>query len=339
MELPMTGFRLGVVAMLSLCLLAAQVDPSHRTDYQQELAQGDTALQERDYRTAETHYARAKDLAGGNSIDALRGMAWASLRSNDLGAALKSAHAALSLATTDPERAALHNLLGAILFSEYVGATTRLDKLHSAEDEFRTAIHLDSKLAGAYFNLGKALLKQSQDEEGTHMLQKYLELAPDAPNAQQVKRMIRNPVLSRGELAPSFLLRDINGRVISTESLQGRVVLLDFWATWCGPCISSLSEIRKLSARFPADQFALIGIDEDEDVSAWQSFLRKESMAWPQCRDENGALFHSFGLAPERKIVVPAYVVLDREGVVLQKIRGLEDASSLVKQIEDALAR
>src|SRR5438552_14575720 len=120
MELPMTRFRLGVVAMLSLCLLAAQVDPSHRTEYQQELAQGDTALQERDYRTAQTHYARANELADGKSIDALRRIAWASLRSDDPGAAAKSAHAALSLATTDQERAAVHNLLGAILFSEYV---------------------------------------------------------------------------------------------------------------------------------------------------------------------------------------------------------------------------
>ena len=59
--------------MLSLCLLAAHIDPSRRTEYQQELARGDTALQERDYATAKTHYARANDLANGNSIDALAG--------------------------------------------------------------------------------------------------------------------------------------------------------------------------------------------------------------------------------------------------------------------------
>jgi tetratricopeptide (TPR) repeat protein len=334
----MTLFRLSLILMLACCLQAAQVDPSHQIEYQQELAQGDTALQERDYTAAQSHYARANDLARGKSIDALRGMAWASLRSDDAEAALKSARAALPLATTDPERGAVHNLLGAILFSQYLDATKELDKLRSAEDEFRRAIGLDPKLASAYYNLGKALMRESKDEEAKQTLKDYLDLAPDAPNAAQVKQLIGNPLLSRGELPPNFVLHDTMGQAISPESLHGRVVLLDFWATWCGPCISSLPEIRKLSKRFPADKFALIGIDEDEDGDAWQKFIQKESLEWPQCRDENWALFHSFGLAPERKIVVPGYVILDRDGIVQQKALGLLDASSLTKQIEAALA-
>ena len=57
-----------------------------------------------------------------------------------------------------------------------------------------------------------------------------------------------------------------------------------------------------------------------------------------QCRDKNWTLFHGFGLAPARKIVVPAYIVLDRDGLVLHKARGLEDASSLSKVIQDAIS-
>jgi hypothetical protein len=66
--------------------------------------------------------------------------------------------------------------------------------------------------------------------------------------------------------------------------------------------------------------------------------MAQEDMSWPQSRDQNWDLFHKFGLAPERKIVVPAYVVIDRDGIVLQKIRGLEDASSLGAMVEAALA-
>jgi peroxiredoxin len=253
--------------------------------------------------------------------------------------ALLDAHAALLLAASDTERGEVHNLMGAIRFSEYMADTTRIDALHASETEFRRAIQLNPNLAGAYFNLGKALLKDSQDADGVKMLRKYLDLAPGAPNAEQVSRLIAYPRLSRGEIAPAFSLRDTTGQTISTESLQGRVVLLDFWATWCGPCLASLPDIRKLAHRFPADQFVLLGVNEDEDSDAWTKFMAKEDMPWPQLRDQNWNLFHAFGLAPEHKIVVPAYIVLDREGLVLHKARGLEDASSLGKEIDAAVAQ
>jgi peroxiredoxin len=320
-------------------LMAAQVDESHRAEYQQELAEADTALRERDYEAARQHYARANDFAHEHSIEALRGLAWAHLRLEDTKTAISKAQAALNLAGNDSERGEIRNLMGAILFSEYVTDKTRVDKLHASETEFRSAIQLNPNLAGAYYNLGMALLKDSHDAEGARMLRKYLELVPAAPNAQQVGRLIADPRLSRGEVAPMFSLRDTSGQIISTESLLGRIVLLDFWASWCGPCIASLPDIRKLAHQYPADQFVLIGINEDEDLEAWRKFLSKQDMPWPQLRDKNWTLFHAFGLAPERKIVVPAYIVLDRDGLVLHKARGLEDASSLTKEIEQALAQ
>ena len=82
----------------------------------------------------------------------------------------------------------------------------------------------------------------------------------------------------------------------------------------------------------------MVSINEDEDAEAWKKFLAREEMNWPQCRDKDWALFHSFGLAPAKKIVVPAYVVLDRDGLVLHKARGLEDASSLAKVVQEALS-
>lgn len=324
--------------MLCCAVMWAQVDDTHKAEYRQELTQADTALQERDYEAARRHYARAGDLAHGQSVEALRGLAWAHLRLEDAKAAFSDAQAALALAAGDTERGEVHNLLGAILYSEYVADKTRVDKLHASEPEFRSAIQLNPDLAGAYYNLGMALLKDSQDAEGVKMLRKYVELTPDAPNREQVTRLITNPRLSRGELAPRFSIRDTSGQIVSTESLQGRIVLLDFWATWCGPCIASLPDIRKLAHEFPADQFALIGINEDEDSEAWTKFISKEDMPWPQLRDKNWALFHAFGLAPEHKIVVPAYVLLDRDGLVLHRARGLEDASSLTKEVEQALS-
>ncbi len=328
-----------ICALLWCSLMSAQVAESHKAEYRQELSQGYTALQERDYKAARQHYARANELAHERSVEALRGLAWAHLRLEDAQAAFNDAQAALALSGSDAEHAEIHNLMGAILYSEFVADKTRIDKLHASETQFRSAIQLNPDLPGAYYNLGMALLKDSQDADGVKMLRKYLELAPDAANKEQVSRLIANPRLSRGELAPGFSVRDAGDQIVSTESLHGRIVLLDFWATWCGPCIASLPDIRKLAHEFPADQFVLIGINEDGDADAWMKFLSKEDMPWPQLRDRNWALFHAFGLAPEHKIVVPAYVVLDRDGLILHKARGLEDASSLTKEIEDALSQ
>ena len=297
-----------------------------------------TALQERDYDAAKAHYLSANKLAHEHMVEPLRGLAWAELRLDDSQLASTHARAALGLASNDVERGDIHNLLGAILYSEFISDTTNTNTLEESEKEFRDALQFNPRLVGAYFNLGKDLLKESRDPEGVAMLRKYLELAPDAPNRGEVTRLIENPRLSRGELAPSFSLHDTKGETISLSSLHGRIVLLDFWATWCAPCIASLPDIRKLAQQFPVDQFALVSINEDEDIEPWRKFLAKEEMNWPQCRDQGWALFHSFGLAPARKIVVPAYIVLDRDGLVLHKARGLEDASSLSKVIRDALS-
>lgn len=336
----MRGFRpSSLLLLLLICPVGlTQVDQSRQGEYQQELSQAATALQDRDYDAAKVHYSRANELAHNHAVEPLRGLAWAELRLDDAQSALAHAQAALALAGNDVERGDIHNLLGAILYSEFISDTTNVGKLEESEKEFRSAVQFNPRLVGAYFNLGKDLLKESRDQEGIAMLRKYLELVPDAPNRGEVMRLIDNPRLSRGEIAPNFSLQDTKGATISLSSLHGRIVLLDFWATWCGPCIASLPDIRKLAQQFPSDQFALVSINEDEDIEAWRKFLATEEMNWPQCRDKDWALFHNFGLAPARKIVVPAYIVLDRDGLVLHKARGLEDASSLSKVVQDAIS-
>jgi hypothetical protein len=93
------------------------------------------------------------------------------------------------------------------------------------------------------------------------------------------------------------------------------------------PCLTPES----LHSSSPPISFWLIGINEDKDGEAWTRFLRKEDMPWPQIRQSVGPVSQLW-IGPERKIVVPPYVILDRDGLVLFKARGLEDASSLAKE-------
>jgi thiol-disulfide isomerase/thioredoxin len=139
--------------------------------------------------------------------------------------------------------------------------------------------------------------------------------------------------LAVGMTAPDFAATDLRGAPVSLKSLRGRVVLLDFWATWCGPCIGEVPHMVELNGRFKGDDFALVGVSLDGDGLALADFLDERKMTWPEVcdlREFDGAvptLYHVRG--------VPDTVLIDREGrIVARGLRG-ED---LVHAVEKALA-
>ncbi|RYG66067.1 TlpA family protein disulfide reductase [bacterium] len=77
----------------------------------------------------------------------------------------------------------------------------------------------------------------------------------------------------------------MRGRMIALDDYRGKVVLLQFWATWCPPCVQSIPEIRSLYNRYHARDFEVVGISGDEDKKALDSFTQKHRMKWPQIVD------------------------------------------------------
>jgi peroxiredoxin len=82
--------------------------------------------------------------------------------------------------------------------------------------------------------------------------------------------------------APDFELKDAEGKVVRLSDYAGKVVLLDFWATWCGPCKSSIPWMIELSEKYKADGFAVIGVSMDEDGwPAVKPFMEKMKITYP----------------------------------------------------------
>jgi len=113
-----------------------------------------------------------------------------------------------------------------------------------------------------------------------------------------------------------------------TSPRGGKVRLLDFWATWCGPCRRSLPSLKELAATYAGQDLEIIGVDEDDDRDAWQSFVSLNGMTWTQQFDEGHQMIRDYGAN-----ALPTYVLIGRDGNVVGQYVGYDSSESLAERI------
>ena len=205
-------------------------------------------------------------------------------------------------------------------------------KLQGAEAAFRQAMAFEGAPPVTHYNLGVVLLQMNRDPEGIAEIQQYLKAQPNGFFAETAKKMASNPRRARENYAPNFSFTSLSGEQISLDALQGKVVLLDFWGTWCGPCVESVPELKQLHKKYANEpSFVLIGISSDRDDEVWREFTAKNKMAWPQYRDKDGKIMRAFRVGS-----FPTYVILDHEGIIRHRSVGMtwSRASSLDSEIK-----
>jgi thiol-disulfide isomerase/thioredoxin len=123
-----------------------------------------------------------------------------------------------------------------------------------------------------------------------------------------------------GEPAPDVILVSTDGKRVPLSSFRGKPVLLDFWATWCGPCVASMPKLAQLDEEAAPKGLVLISVDEDEDAETATDFLAKHKFTWLNAHDD-GKIGGAF-----KKDAIPMIVLIDGQGkVVFDKTGDDED--------------
>jgi thiol-disulfide isomerase/thioredoxin len=128
-----------------------------------------------------------------------------------------------------------------------------------------------------------------------------------------IVRFVRDP-----DPAPEFKLKDLAGKELNLEASRGKVILLNFWATWCGPCREEIPELIALQARYK-DRLQIIGlVVDDDDEKEIRSVMESESINYPVALADSDTRFAYGGIA-----ALPTVFVINSEGRVVQKHVGL----------------
>ena len=143
-----------------------------------------------------------------------------------------------------------------------------------------------------------------------------------------------DPRLVPGAKPLTLATKDLNGHLIALSQYKGRVVLLDFWATWCGPCVGEMPNVIAAFKKYHGQGFDVIGISLDESRPALTKFIAANKMPWRQVFDGKGwdsAVPHEFGVQS-----IPFGLLIGRDGqIAAVGVRGPE----LTVAIQKALAK
>jgi thiol-disulfide isomerase/thioredoxin len=127
--------------------------------------------------------------------------------------------------------------------------------------------------------------------------------------------------LSIGQVAPDINLPDTSGKLTALSSLKGKIVLIDFWASWCGPCKKEIPNMKKIYKKYKNNGFEIYGVSLDKIESSWINSIVKDSLNWIHVSDLK--YWQSEGAALYDVTSIPFTVLIDKEGKIIAKgLRG-----------------
>ncbi len=134
-----------------------------------------------------------------------------------------------------------------------------------------------------------------------------------------------------GKVAPNFTMKDVDGKAVSLKDFRGKYLLLDFWASWCGPCRKENPTVVKAYKKFHKKNFTVLGVSLDDNKDNWLKAIEKDNLTWTHLSDLKGWRNEASQLYGVMSI--PQNFLLDKNGVIIAKdLRG-EDLLDKLKEV------
>ncbi|MBI4465610.1 MAG: TlpA family protein disulfide reductase [Acidobacteria bacterium] len=145
----------------------------------------------------------------------------------------------------------------------------------------------------------------------------------------------QNRVLALGDQVPEFTLRDADGQVVVLADFRGKIAVVNFWATWCPPCIEEMPSLNRLAEQYADKGVEVVAISVDEDPDAYREFLAKNEIKFLTLRDPSRRISEQYGTYK-----LPESYIVSRDGRLLNKIIGAADwtSSAMLSYFEGLLA-
>ena len=256
-------------------------------------------------------YKKANKIAGGRCVECVAGLYKMQMMDGSYKDAVDTARAMQAMATTPMVRSVAAYDRGRALTAKG-GEKPKPEQLEEDLAAFTEAVELYPQNTAAVFSEGEVLARMGRIEEARKEFEVCLgSMKPTDPAWLRLKHFADDPRLATQKMAPAFTVTSLDGARFNLDAMGGRVVLVDFWATWCGPCNEELPELKKIAKEFAGQPFVMISVSADQDEGAWKDFVAKHEMTWVQYRDRDHKLADAFGVSS-----IPHYFTIDADGVL-----------------------
>ena len=258
-------------------------------------------------------FKKANKQDGGHCLACQKKMIKYGVELRDWKTAENGAEEIVAQSQGDRNVAVAHYQLGIVLVRE--GLDKHKDEQFArAHEEMTKALAAVANFPKAIFEDGQVLARLKQDDAAKARFEEFVKMMPaDDPDRQRALRYISQPELARARMVPPFVITTTDGQRVSMDDLAGKVVLIDFWATWCAPCREALPRMREIAKKFQGQPLVVLSVSLDSDEQKWKDFIAKNEMTWPQCRDGGftGPIAKMFGVE-----AIPHTFTIDADGVL-----------------------